>query len=148
MSLETQLRAALIGDTAVNSLIGDRLYHVQLPQIPSYPSGVLQRISTQPLYVHTRGRTPLEGGQATVGWARISLCFWTDGRNAADTGESIAQAVMAAMENFNAWALPQSPSVLFSAPNILITRRTGIEPQTQPPLFKAMLDFKIWYQDQ
>lgn len=149
MSVESNLRAQLLADPGLSALIGDRLYLVQLPQNPQYPCGVYQRVFTQPLYVQTRGRNPLTGGQATIGWSRFSFTFWSnDGAQGGSIVEQIALAVMAAMESVNLIDLPQSPVVINQAPNFLITRRMGIEPQTQPPLFKAMLDFKIWFQDQ
>lgn len=149
MSVESILLADLLADAGLSALIGSRLYLVQLPQNPVYPCGVYQRVSTQPLYVHTRGRVPLNGGQASIGRARFSFSFWSD--NGATGGaivESIALALMAAMENVNLIALPTSPATINDAPNFLITRRMSIEPQTQPPLFKAMLDFMCWYSDQ
>jgi hypothetical protein len=143
------LRADLLADAGLAGLIGDRLYLVQLPQNPIYPCGVYQRVSTQPLYVQTRGRTPLTGGQATIGWARFSFKFWSnDGQQGGSIVESIANALMAAMETVNLIALPQSPVVINNAPNFLLTRRMGVEPQTQPPLYFEMLDFKLWYSDQ
>lgn len=148
MSLEIALRAALIGDATLSALIGDRLYHDQLVQAPVFPAGTLQRAGTVPFYVQTRGRTQLTGGQATMGFARISLAFWTTGATAAEQRESIYLAVMAAMENFNYAALPQSPVVIADAPNRLVMRRHTVESGTQPPLAKLLLDFQILFQDQ
>ena len=150
MSVESILLADLLADAGLSALIGNRLYQVQLPQNPTYPCGIFQRVSTTPLYVNSvRGRNPLAGGQATVGWARFSFSFWSnDGKNGAAIVDSIALALMAAMENVNLIALPTSPATINNAPNFLLTRRMSIEPQTQPPLFKALLDFKCWYSDQ
>jgi hypothetical protein len=155
MSVESILRAELLADPGLSALIGDRLYLVQLPQNPQgppnnlYPCGVFSRVSTQPLYVHTRGRNPLTGGQASIGKARFSFSFWSDdGSNGSIIVENIALALMAAMENVNLIALPTSPATINNAPNFLVTRRMGLEPQTQPPLFKVLLDFMCWYSDQ
>jgi hypothetical protein len=150
MSVESILLSDLLADAGLSALIGNRLYQVQLPQNPTYPCGIFQRVSTQPLYVNSvRGRNPLTGGQATAGWARFSFAFWSnDGKNGAAIVDSIALALMAAMENVNLIALPTSPATINNAPNFLLTRRMSIEPQTQPPLFKALLDFKCWYSDQ
>lgn len=143
-----------MADPGLSALIGDRLYLLQLPQNPQgppdlYPCGIYARISTQPLYVHTRGRNPLTGGQATIGRARFSFTFWSDdGANGSIIVENIALALMAAMEGVNLVDQPSSPFVINGAPNFLITRRPGIEPQTQPPLQKTMLDFMCWYSDQ
>lgn len=149
MSVESILRAELLSDAGLSALIGDRLYLVQLPQNPIYPCGIYQRVSTTPLYIQTRGRNPLTGGQATIGQVRFSFTFWSnDGAQGGAIVESIALALMAAMENVNLIALPTSPATITNAPNRLITRRMGIEPNTQPPLFKALLDFLCWYSDQ
>jgi hypothetical protein len=155
MSVESRLRAELLSDPGLSALIGDRLYLMQLPQNPQgpptdlYPCGIYARVSTVPLYVQTRGRATLQGGQASVGRVRLSFTFWSDdGTNGSIIVENIALALMAAMENVNLVDLPTSPFVISGAPNFLVTRRPGIEPQTQPPLQKTMLDFMCWYQDQ
>lgn len=151
MSVEQLLHDALLADAGVSAIIGNRLYFLQLPQGPDglvYPSGVYQPIALTPLYVQTRGRSPLEGGQATVGRVRMQLCFWADGSSGGATVLSLYQAVMAAMENFNAIALPTSPAVIANAPNRLVQRKIDVEPNTQPPLARLHMDFDIWYQDQ
>jgi hypothetical protein len=151
MSLEQQLYSSLVADIGVSALIGARFYGLQLPQGPDglvFPAGVYQRVSTVPLYTHTRGRSPLEGGQATVGRARMALKFWSDSASGYAVCLQIYEAVMAAMENFNAIALPTSPAIIAQAPNRLLSAIFDDESNTQPPLSRLRMDFEIWYQDQ
>lgn len=153
MSVESILRAELLADAGLSALIGNRLYWVQLPQNPQlqnlYPCGVYRRVSTVPLYVQTRGRNPLTGGQASVGQVRFSFTFWSgDGTTGAAQVGAIGLALKAAYENVNLIALPTSPATINNAPNRLVFETYDFEPQTQPPLPRGRLDFISWYSDQ
>jgi hypothetical protein len=143
MTLEKQLYDALLADFGVAAFIGDRLYLVQLPQNPVYPAATYQRISTFPLYVHKLG-----GVQGQVGWSRFQITGWFSGATSGQQSDGFARAVAAAIQTFNAFALPGSPSVLTQAPNYILSRRMHVEPNTQPPIYKAILDVKLWYRDQ
>lgn len=142
MTLEQQLHDALLADSGVTAIIGDRLYLVQLPQNPVYPAATYQRITTIPVYVHTLG-----GGQGQIGYARFQITGWHSGASSGKQSDDFARAVLAALQTFNAFALPSSPLVLTQAPNFLLSRRMQVEPGTQPPIFKAILDVKLWYRD-
>jgi hypothetical protein len=144
MTLEQQVQNALVSDPAVNAIIGTRLYLLQLPQNPVYPAAVYQRVSTVPIYSHS----PATGQQASVGWARFSITGWATGANSGAIMEAFAAAVLAALQTFNAWALPTSPQVITQSPNYIVGRRMSIEPQTDPPLFMAAIDVRICYRDQ
>lgn len=48
MSIEAAIRTHLIGDAGLATLIGARVYPVQLPQRPTLPAITYQRISTLP----------------------------------------------------------------------------------------------------
>jgi hypothetical protein len=151
MSVEQLLHDSLLADAGVAGIIGTRLYFVQIPQGPDgivYPLGCYQPIALRPLYIQTRGRSPLEGGQATIGIVRMQLMFWATGPTGGATMLTLYEAIMAAMENFNAITLPTSPATIFSAPNRLVQRILDVEPSTQPPLARLRMDFEIWYQDQ
>jgi hypothetical protein len=150
MSVEQLLHDSLLADPGVSAIIGTRLYFIQLPQGPdglTYPAGVYQPISLRPLYIQTRGRTPLEGGQATIGTVRIQLMFWASGPTGGASMLSLYQAIMSAMENFNA-ITPTGFRIIVNAPNRLVQRILDVEPNTQPPLARLRMDFEIWYQDQ
>lgn len=143
-ALEQQIYSALTGDSGMQAVIGTRLYLVQLPQNPTYPCAAFQRVDTVPIYSHS----PDSGEQAAVGWARYQFTCWASGPSGGQLTEQFALALRNALQTFNAWALPTSPEVLAQAPNFIVSRRMGIEPQTQPPLFKAIIDVRICYQDQ
>lgn len=147
-SLEQILHDALLAQSGLTALIGQRLYLVQLPQdvltFSNWPAVVYQRVSTVPLYTHSFDT----GQQASVGWARFQITSWSRGPSSGNESDQIARAIHAALQTFNAWADPICPSVVISAPNYLLNRRMHVEPQTDPPLFKQILDVKIWYRDQ
>jgi len=143
VSLESQLYLALVGDTTLGALVGGRIYLAQLPQGTVYPALTYQRISTIPTYVHS----PVDS-QASVGWSRFQITCWVSSKTAANDMDALAKAVLGVLNHFNAWALPASPPVLNQAPSYLIDRRMSVEPNTNPPIFKTMLDVKLWYRDQ
>lgn len=140
-SVEEAIRAHLVADSGVAAIVGDRVYLVQLPQNPTYPAIRYQRISTIPLYTHQLG-----GSQGTVGWCRFQFDGFCQGPSSGKQSDELARAILTALGKFNAYQFGQSP--LVQAPNFLITRSMGIEPGTQPPVFKARLDVKVWYRDQ
>lgn len=148
--VEAQFYSAMVNDPTLGPLFGvdangNKMFFVdQLVENPVYPAGRFQRISTVPLYVHTPG----SGLQASVGQIRFQVDFWTRGKSAAQDRETICRAFLGALNAFNAYALPTSPSVVTQTPSYVLNRRHTVEPQTDPPLFKAIFDIKVWYQDQ
>lgn len=135
--LETTVRTALLANAGLTALIGQRLYMVQLPQNPTYPAGVMQRISTVPFTTLTQGST-----FQSMGWCRFSFTFWANGANGGSTTDQIAQALQAAMLTFNA-----SLAGSTAAPNRLLTRSLTVEPNADGPLAKARIDYSILYQE-
>jgi len=145
LAMEQQIRTGLLADAGVSAIVGTQLYPDQIPQNPpSYPCGVIERISDRPYYTQ---QTP-GGTQASVGWARISISVWCDGANASLIRENLCRAIILAMQTFSCYDLPSSPLVVRQAPNILVGRRQWVEPQPRQPLFRAALDFMCCYQFQ
>ena len=151
IALEQQIYLAVTGDATLRALLGTdgggntSFYVDQLIENPVYPAGRFQRISTIPVYTQNYRGNP---GQATVGWCRFQFDWWTRGANAANVREAICRAFLNVLDTFNAYALPTSPLVLNQAPSIVLNRRYTVEPNTDPPLFKAMFDVKLYWQDQ
>ena len=50
MSLETALRAYVLADAAIAAAVGARMYPRRLPQVPTLPALVYQRIDTRRLH--------------------------------------------------------------------------------------------------
>lgn len=144
LAVETQIRNALIADAGVAAIVGTNWWPDQLPQNPVFPAGTIQRVSDVPYYTQ---QSP-GGTQASVGWCRISITVWCDTKDGGLTRENLCRAIILAMQTFSCYDLPSSPLVVQQAPNILLNRRHGVEPQTRQPLFKAMLDWRIAYQFQ
>lgn len=142
VSLEQQLRAGLLAQSGITNIIGQRLYLLQLPQNPTYPSACYQRAATVPLYTQENAL------QGTVGYARFQVTGFFEGAASGADSESFAQAVTAALQTFNAGQPPGSPPTLGTPPNSVIGRRMQVQPQTQPPIFMCILDIKLWYIDQ
>lgn len=141
ISVENQLRTGLLADAGVAGIIGNRLYLVQLPQNPVYPSACYQRIATVPLYTQDNDL------QGTVGWARFRVYGFFEGKNSGNDSEAFAQAVTAALQTFNCGQPQQSPPVLGTPPNYVIGRKMEVQPQTQPPIYMSVIDIKLWYND-
>ncbi len=128
----------------LNTIIGGNLYLLQLPQslLSGTPFRALtyQRISTQRIYSHS--------SPADVGWCRFQFTAWAQTKASGEDVLNIAYALFNALKTFNAAALPQSPLVLNQHPNFVINQFMGIEPNTQPPIYKCVLDVRIAFQDQ
>ena len=150
-ALEQFIYSAVTGDTTLRALLGTdsggnaSFYLDQLIENPVYPAGRFQRISTIPVYTQNYARNP---GQATVGWCRFQFDWWTRGANATDVREQICRAFLNVLDTFDAYAPVSSPLTLNQAPSMVLNRRHTVEPQTDPPLFKAIFDVKIYFQDQ
>ncbi len=126
------------------ALIGPNLWLLQLPQniLNGTPFKALtyQRISTQRIYAHSGG--------ADVGWCRFQFTAWAQTQSSGEDVLDIAYALFNALKTFNAAVLPSSPLVHNAHPNFVINQFMGIEPNTQPPIYKCILDVRIAFQDQ
>ena len=144
VTLEEFVRTALLADATLNAAIGGNLFLMQLPQnlLNGTPFKALtfQRVSTQREYAHS--------GPADVGWCRFQFTAWANTAHAAEDSLNIGYALFNALKTFNAAALPASPPVLHQYPNFVINQFMGIEPNTKPPIYKCILDVRIWFRDQ
>lgn len=146
--LEQIVRTALLADAPFVATLGTdaggnkALYEIQLPENPVYPAGVFSRVSDVPMYV----QSPDTGQQASVGYVRMNFKFWFNGGNATLDRETLCRAFIAALGTFSAWQLISDP--FLSAPNYVMRRHHGIEPETDPPLYFADFDVKIVYRNQ
>ena len=141
--LEQIVCQSLLSYAPLSTLIGSRLYLVQLPQRPTYPAMTYQRIDTVPYTTLTQGSTFQQ-----MGWARFQFTAWAQGPTAGSQTDQIARQLQAAMLTFSAAQQPWSPEIINQRPNLMLTRSMGIEPQTEPPLFKARIDYRILYWEQ
>lgn len=141
-TIEQQLRESLLANAGVSALIGTRLYLVQKAQGSAYPCVAYQRISTQRQYHHVLG-----GNQASTAWSRFQFTIWADGKTGGEVTQQVSAALRAALQTFNLAAQPASPAVLRQAPNFVLNEHMTNEPNPQQPLFKSILDVKIWFQE-
>ena len=144
MTLEEIIRTSLLADAPLNAAIGGNLFLMQLPQnlLNGSPFKALtyQRISTQREYSHS--------SPADVGVCRFQFTAWANTAAAGEDCLNIGYALFNALKTFNAAALPQSPPVLNQAPNFVINQFMAVEPSTKPPIYKCILDVRIWFRDQ
>jgi len=144
MNLETEIRAACLADSTFTGALAGGLFWIRLPQNPTYPCGIFQRVSTVPIYAQN-----VPGGtQAHVGKARYTFKFWSVNGDAATELQTIVQALLDVLSKLNAFAVPNSPPVTNQAPSFVLNERDGIESQIQPQAFWREVDVAVWYQDQ
>lgn len=141
MSVDVQIRTALLADATVASLIVNRLYPVQIPPNPTFPCVAMQRIATQRLYSNDQLSNPNWGSK---GWARVQFTVFGDGASGKLQAEAVATAIRRALKTFNVGAEPESPSVLRGAPNFVTNEWESMEPETDPPKFKRILDARLF----
>lgn len=149
--LEQLIYAFLIGDSGVIAALGNdgatptpnpSLYLVQLP--PGvvdgyYPACTFQRISTNRLYVHQPGSSTNNG---SAGWARFQFTVWAKGNTSGNQTDVAVRAILARLQSFNA----QSNGI--GAANFCESQQMRVEANVDPPIFKAIFDVRMFYQDQ
>jgi hypothetical protein len=143
ISLETLIRQTLVGNAGLVALMGTNWYLYQLPQNPPYPCGTIARISTVPI-------TTMDQSQPwqQTGWARIQFDVFCQGPSSGTQTDTIARAIQSAMLGLNAGEPQGSPELVLPAPNFLLNRRMLIDTEPNPPVFRASLDYRIYYQEQ
>lgn len=140
MSVEQFLHDYLVADAGVSAIQGSRLYLVQIPQNPTFPCTAYQRISTQRIWTQD-----ISGSNGTFGYCRFQFtCFADQTASGGKTAIALSSAIVAALQKFNMAAPVGSPVVLRQAPNFVLNQRMDIEPQQQIPLFRMILDVKLW----
>lgn len=145
MSVETQIRSALLASTALSALIGNRLYAVTIDQGTAFPCAAMQRISTQRIYSHDQLANPRWGKN---GWARFQFTIFGDGASGAEQARTVAEALINALKTFNQGADPACPEVLTGAPNFVVNQWESVQPNTTPPKFMQFVDAKIFIREE
>jgi hypothetical protein len=143
VTTEQQLRAIALADSAVagwlvygSPAIG-HFWEGQLPQNPSFPCAAYQRITTSRIYSH--------GGAADTGWIRFQISIWCQSKSSGADAVNIALAIVNALKSIDASGLA-TPGA--ATRNFVLNQRLDIEPNTQPPIFKQILDVRIYFRDQ
>ena len=137
LTVEQQLRTYLLAQPAIAAALPGGLYHVQLPQsVPTYPAATYQRVSTQRNYVHGQN-----GQYSDMGWMRFQLDVWSNTETAATDVINAGLLIMQAVRTFNAYSQSGPGS------NRVLQERVQVEPDTQPPMFRYMMDIQVWFSD-
>jgi len=92
------VRNMLANDAGVTALVSTRIYPVVLPQTPTYPALVYQRISGPP-----------RSGSSTFRQSRYQVDCWANGATGYGDATALAAAVVAAAEDYTAGA--QLPAI-------------------------------------
>lgn len=119
------------------------MYLLQLPQRPVYPCVRYQRISTVPLTTMDQSVTQWQ----QAGRARFQIDVYASGASGGAQTDTVVRAIATALKSFNGWSISGDTGYP-NAPNLLVNRSMGIEPNTQPPLFKDRSDWMVWYREQ
>ena len=120
MNAEGAIRAAILASAPVAAMVGTRVYPMMLPQAPTFPAIVYQRISTVPdMLVEGPGFAPI----------RMQLSMWATTFGGART---LADAVVTALHGYHGGELRLSR---------LINLLDDYEPDTK--LFRVIADFRV-----
>jgi hypothetical protein len=126
--MESDLRALIIGDSAVNAMVGDRVYPLLLPQQPTLPAIAYQRISSSHVHSHS--------GVSGYCTARVQFaCYAQSFAEAASLGDKLRAAI-------DAWAGVQGATSF--AGILLLDERDAFEEEALS--FRKDLDFEVQYQ--
>ncbi len=138
LSVEQQFRTAMLANAAVAAALPGGLYEVQLPQqVALYPAGSFQRVSTQRNWVQS-----MLGQFSDFGWTRFQVDLWSNTETADDDVDQAALAIIQALRTFNAYSGGSA-----GGSNRVLNQRMQVEPQTQPPMFRCILDVQIYFAD-
>jgi hypothetical protein len=127
--IEHDLRAYLLGQPDVATLIGTRMYPMRLPQGVTMPAVTYNRIFGTSEYGHD--------GAAHLGRGRIQLDCW------ADTYEdmvNLAEACRVALTGY-VGAMGDNPNVVARAVNTI----DFSEPESK--LWRRIVETGLWYQE-
>lgn len=146
MQLEVIFRNGILSFPEVATLLGTNLFDTQLPQNAFEQSvnppgpGVTARAVFQRIWT---GRIYALAGANNAGWARFQVSIFDYQRSSV---LAIATAITRALATWSAAATQSPPTP--SAPNFVLNQWGGLEPQSMPPIYKEMLDIRIFFQDQ
>jgi hypothetical protein len=135
MSVESAVRARLVGDAGVNAIVSGRVYQLVLPQKPTLPAVRVQLID-EPSDYHLRGPNGLHR-------ARVQTDAYTTEAEGYSACVSLADAIDDALSG-DIFSDGNSPSV-----NVVgcfrESRRTVYEPG-ELRLVRIMQDYTVWHE--
>lgn len=124
MSAENAIATVLQADAAVTALVGTRIYPLKMPQNPTLPAIVHQRISTTPdMLAEGPGFAPM----------RVQLSLWA---SSFDGARALAAAVVGVLHGYHG---PIGIGGLRLARLLNLT--DDYEPETK--LFRVIADFRV-----
>jgi hypothetical protein len=127
--IEIELVAYLLADAGLSLLIGNRLYDDILPQSPTLPAVVWQRIDTT--------RFHSQSGPSKLAKPRFQFSCWAITRL---ESIQVSAALRDALDGFRGLMNTQEVPAVFNE-----EERDDIDPETG--LRRVMLDFFIWHKE-
>ncbi len=127
MNAETALRVALLADPAIAALVGTRVYPMELPQNPTLPAIVYQRISTP-------GETPMLKHAQVAPRIRIQLSLW------AGTFGAVRQLAAAVDAKLDGYSGPNGDGTSLRLV-WLANMSDDYEPETK--LYRVIADYRV-----
>ena len=129
MIIEQALITYLLADAGLSLLIGDRLHDDVLPQSPTLPAVVWQRISTPRFHSHS--------GPSGLAFPRFQFACWSTTRLEAIR---TANALRACMDGFSGIISGVDVGAVFAEDEI-----DSYDPETG--LRRVLLDLKIYHKE-
>lgn len=127
--IEIELVAYLLADKGLALLIGNRLHDDVLPQSPTLPAVVWQRISTT--------RFHSQDGPSKLARPRFQFSCWATARL---ESIQVANALREALDGFSGMMNTQEAPAIFNE-----DERDDVDSETG--LRRVMLDFFIWHKE-
>lgn len=142
ITVEEQLRSAMLADPNIGPLLATRWYVEPLPQNSLFPAVTVVRIATVRQPMRTSGSS---SQTADVGWTRLQIDVWdnTDA-NSGPRVSQIAQYIINVLANFSAYG---AGATTLRGSNRVLNQQLRPVPELQPPGYRAILDVKIWFAD-
>ena len=125
-TLTVKLRTAMLADPVLPSLLGTRIYPLQLTPGSAFPAIVLREVSTIPNYA--------AGGRLPISRVRVQFTIW-EGYVPDDT-----EAVLTALRNFLATFAADKATPPGYPTNNVINEFDALNPETQPPVYQRVVE--------
>lgn len=133
MSLEADLRAFVLADGTVASMIGTRMHPVLLPQAPTLPALTYSTISA------IRGHT-MQGPDG-LPETRIQIDSWAATYSAA---AALAGAVRRRLDGHSGSIGTGSPQTVVQA--IFADTERALH-ESEPELYRISADYRVWFEE-
>jgi hypothetical protein len=137
VTIESGLRALIMGDATVGAAVAARVFPSPAPQNSVYPFITFQRISGQ--------RVRSLAGPSRVALPVFQIDVWADSREQLQGGNSymasraIADAVRHALDGYSGRIEGYAVTIIFQDERDLV--------EDEPRITRVSMDFRIWHEE-